>query len=142
MRLWSLHPRYLDSRGLTALWREALLAQKVLQGGTRGYRHHPQLLRFRAHREPLALIATYLSHVAAEAQARGYTFAQGKIAAARTDETVSVTRGQLAYEWAHLLAKLERRDPRRAEALRPLPEPEPHPVFYVIVGEVEPWEKR
>lgn len=46
VRLWSLHPRYLDTAGLTAGWREALLAQKVLTGVTRGYRHHPQLERF------------------------------------------------------------------------------------------------
>jgi hypothetical protein len=46
MRLWSVHPRYLDRQGLTAAWREALLAQKVLTGTTRGYRNHPQLVRF------------------------------------------------------------------------------------------------
>jgi hypothetical protein len=43
---------YLDGRGLVALWREALLAQAVLRGRTRGYRH-PQLARFRS-RENLA----------------------------------------------------------------------------------------
>ncbi len=43
MRLWTLHPKHLDARGLVALWREALLAQKVLRGATRGYKHHPQL---------------------------------------------------------------------------------------------------
>jgi hypothetical protein len=32
MRLWSLHPEYLDANGLVALWREALLAQAFLQG--------------------------------------------------------------------------------------------------------------
>jgi hypothetical protein len=29
-RIWSLHPKYLDARGLVALWREGLLAQAVL----------------------------------------------------------------------------------------------------------------
>ena len=52
MRLWTLHPRYLDARGLVALWREALLAQKVLRGKTRGYRAHPQLQRFREQADP------------------------------------------------------------------------------------------
>jgi hypothetical protein len=33
MRLWTLHPQYLDPRGLVALWRVALLAQQVLLGG-------------------------------------------------------------------------------------------------------------
>jgi len=51
MRLWSLHPAYLDARGLGALWREGLLAQAVLRGKTRGYRSHPQLERWRA-RDP------------------------------------------------------------------------------------------
>ena len=57
MRLWSLHPKYLDARGLVALWREALLAQAVLRGETRGYRHHPQLARF----DDVGAIAQYLS---------------------------------------------------------------------------------
>ena len=47
MRLWSVHPKYLDSKGLVALWREALLAKQVLEGGTKGYRNHPQLDRFK-----------------------------------------------------------------------------------------------
>ncbi len=34
MRLWTLHPKYLDPRGLVALWREALFAQAVLRGWT------------------------------------------------------------------------------------------------------------
>ena len=38
MRLWSIHPKYLGTKGLVALWREALLAQKVLQGNTKGYK--------------------------------------------------------------------------------------------------------
>jgi hypothetical protein len=38
MQLWTLHPKHLDVRGLVALWREALLAQKILCGATRGYR--------------------------------------------------------------------------------------------------------
>ncbi|MEN6399799.1 MAG: pyrimidine dimer DNA glycosylase/endonuclease V, partial [Rectinema sp.] len=29
MRLWTLHPQYLDQKGLTAAWREGLLAKKV-----------------------------------------------------------------------------------------------------------------
>ena len=41
MKLWSIHPKYLDAKGLVALWREALLAQKVLDGKTEGYKNHP-----------------------------------------------------------------------------------------------------
>jgi hypothetical protein len=43
MRLWSLHPQYLDPAGLVAVWREGLLARAVFAGQTTGYKHHPQL---------------------------------------------------------------------------------------------------
>ena len=74
MRLWSLHPRYLDPQGLVALWREALLAQAVLGGKTRGYQHHPQLERFRALVAPRSAVSAYLKAVHAEAVIRGYSF--------------------------------------------------------------------
>jgi hypothetical protein len=74
MRLWTVHPQYLDAQGLVALWREGLLAQKVIAGGTRAYTRHPQLTRFRQHAEPLPLIAAYLCGVADEAARRGYQF--------------------------------------------------------------------
>src|SRR6185436_1522217 len=79
MRLWTVHPRYLDAKGLVAAWREALLAQKILAGGTRGYKHHPQLIRFRSHPRPLPAIATFLLGIAQEAQRRGYRFDTCKI---------------------------------------------------------------
>lgn len=44
MRLWTLHPKYLDPKGLVALWRETLLAQRVLAGRTRGYRFDESLI--------------------------------------------------------------------------------------------------
>src|SRR6185369_17539970 len=106
MRLWSLHPRYLDPQGLVALWREALLARAVLRGQTRGYRSHPQLERFRAHATPRSAISCYLKGVHTEAAARGYSFDDTKIGRARTRIPVFVTAGQVAYEWRHLLQKL------------------------------------
>src|SRR5690349_6543850 len=106
MRLWTLHPRYLDGRGLVALWREALLAQKVLQGGTKGYRAHPQLLRFRGSADPEAAIASYLVVVAEEAARRGYPFEADKIGSRRFPGTIRTNRGQLLYEWRHLQEKL------------------------------------
>jgi hypothetical protein len=140
MRVWTLHPKYLDARGLVALWREALLAQKVLQGTTRGYRHHPQLTRFRAHRDPPAAIAGYLRVVAEEAKGRGYRFDDSKIPPARTGRRIRATRGQLLYEWQHLRNKLRVRDPSRLRALATVTEPEPHDLFRIVPGEVEPWE--
>ena len=79
MSLWSMHPRYLDRTGLVALWRQALLAQQVLAGRTRGYRRHPQLERFRALHCSSAAIGAYLGTIADEAQRRGYRFHRAKI---------------------------------------------------------------
>ena len=79
MRLWTIHPEYLDTRGLVALWRESLLAQKVLANKTKGYRHHPQLERFKKHPEPLAAMGFYLYRILAESRRRGYHFDIDKI---------------------------------------------------------------
>jgi len=109
MRLWTLHPKYLDARGLVALWREALLAQKVLRGATRGYRHHPQLRRFSDLANSPAALATYLAAVQEEAVQRGYKFDVSKIGRRRIRGKMTETRGQLLYEWRHLKRKLKKR---------------------------------
>lgn len=141
MRLWSLHPRYLDARGLVALWREALLAQAVLRGATRGYTRHPQLARFSAQRDPLAAIAAYLVHVKAEASKRGYAFDADKIGTHRQRTLIPVTRGQLDYEWQHLRSKLASRAPNVLASVIDIRRPRTHPCFRVVAGGVEAWEK-
>ena len=141
MRLWSLHPKYLDSRGLVALWREALLAQAVIAGKTAGYRGHPQLVRFRAQTAPLSFIAQYLRTVHVEAVARGYRFDAGKIARRRTTRCIAVPRGQIDFEWRHLMDKLARRAPERREELLAVTSPLPHPLFNVVTGGIAGWEK-
>ncbi len=141
MRLWSLHPKYLDPQGLVALWREALLARAVLQGRTRGYRRHPQLARFRAHAAPRSAIGAYLAAVWAEASARGYAFDRAKVGARRAVAPMPVTSGQLAYEWRHLLGKLRARSPDRWRMWRRLATPACHPSFRIVRGTVEPWER-
>ena len=142
MRLWTLHPRYLDPKGLVAAWREALLAQKVLSGATRGYRSHPQLLRFRAASDPHAAIVGFLRELAAEAGRRGYKFDAARINRAAAAPQICETRGQLDYEWAHLRRKLKMRTPRIALRLRGIAKPEPHPLFRIVAGGVREWEKR
>ena len=141
MRLWSLHLKHLDRRGLVALWREALLAQAVLQGKTTGYRHHPQLLRFRDQRDPVAAIGAYLSTIHAEAASRGYHFNGRKIAIPRARIRMRVAKGQLAYEYSHLRSKLRRRDPERYRLIEGIRRITPNPLFNVVPGEAEPWEK-
>jgi hypothetical protein len=142
VRLWTLHPRYLDARGLVALWREALLARAVLRGVTKGYRHHPQLQRFRAQASPLAAINCYLKEVAAEADTRGYAFDRRKLGRARAGIALSATQGQLAYEWKHLLRKLRARSPAVHARWSRDRSPQPHPIFEIVPGKVEPWERK
>jgi len=141
MRLWTLHPKYLDSRGLVALWREALLAQKVLRGATRGYRHHPQLRRFSGLANPPAALTTYLAAVQEEAVRRGYNFDVSKIGRRRIHGKITETRGQLLYEWRHLKRKLKTRDVKRYRDLLPVKNPGPHPLFRIVPGKVRDWEK-
>ena len=141
MRLWSLHPKYLDAQGLVALWREALLAQAVLHGETRGYRNHPQLERFRSHATPLSAIASYLHVVRAEAQARGYAFDASRIRLAAAPVGLEVTSGQLDYEWQHLMHKLAARSPELYLRWRGTQAPEPHPLFALRAGPVASWER-
>jgi hypothetical protein len=125
-----------------ALWREALLAQKVLGGTTRGYKHHPQLLRFRSQFDPVAAIAQYLEYVFAEALSRGYNFDRHKIEVRRINVQIPVSRDQLLYEWEHLKKKLHSRDPERYRAYQKVSEPAPHPMFRIVEGEIEDWERR
>ena len=178
MRIWSLHPSLLDRRALVACWRETLLAQKVLRGLTRGYTNHPQLIRFRAHPQPLEAVATYLSGLADEADARGYSFNRALIGAGEDDAgensagkngtsnngtgkncadkaedpyasvaRIPVPLGQLEYELAFLQHKVAGRDPewehRLSERLAARDELAAcaHPLFEVVPGAIEPWEK-
>jgi len=141
VRIWSLHPKYLDARGLVAVWREGLLAQAVLRGRTRGYVRHPQLLRFKEQSLPVGFIAEYLRVVHEEAVRRGYRFAAAKISRSRVHSRLTVTRGQLEFEWNHLMEKLRTRDPKLHARLAILKTPRPHPLFRVVRGSIAPWEK-
>ena len=176
MRIWSLHPSLLDRRALVACWRETLLAQKVLRGLTRGYTNHPQLIRFRAHPQPLEAVAAYLSGLADEADARGYSFNRALIGGGEDDAgensagkngtdkankngadkaenpyasvaLIPVPLGQLEYEFAFLRPKVAGRDPewehRLSERLAARGELAAcaHPLFEVVPGAIEPWEK-
>lgn len=137
MRLWSIHPNYLDAAGLVALWRESLLAQKALKGETRGYQNHPQLKRFKNHPYPQRAIANYLMEVWGEAKRRGYDFDSGKIGGGiGIVDRIPVTQGQLRYEFGLLCEKLKRRDPRRYQELLSVRGIESHPLFEVVEGEV------
>ena len=141
MRLWTLHPRYLDPQGLVALWREALLARAVLRGETRGYRHHPQLDRFRAQAAPVSALNAYLAAVYTEAQSRGYSFDRNKLGPRRVVAPIAATKGQIAHEWRHLMDKLSIRSPALHQQWATVTEPDCHPLFRPCAGTVESWER-
>src|SRR5262249_45195884 len=141
VRLWSLHPRDLDVKGLVACWREGLLARAVLTGQTRGYKNHPQLERFKLQPDPVAALDTFLTAICDEADIRGYRFAREKLGDARVAwGSMTVTEGQLTLEWNHLSEKLSVRDPARRTAMTDR-SPVPHPLFRIVPGTVEPWER-
>lgn len=140
MRIWSLHPQYLDAKGLVALWREALLARHVLEGKTRGYKNHPQLRRFREAEHPVGCIYIYLSAVYHEALNRGYRFDFKKINRDNEPGKLNVTSGQVKYERTHLLKKLRLRDPNKYNELKQIEVLSTNPLFHVIDGEIEDWE--
>ena len=139
MSLWSIHPQYLDVKGLVAVWREGLLAQAVLGGLTRGYTHHPQLIRFKSSR---GAIATYLHSIADEADRRGYSFDRSRIVTPGRAVVLTVTTGQLEYEWSHLKRKLRERSPADYRRVIRERNPLPHPCFTVVPGGIADWERR
>lgn len=143
MRLWSIHPKYLDNKGLVAVWRESLLAKKVLEGKTKGYKNHPQLKRFKDSNSPILLINQYLLFIFNESQNRGYKFDKTKIniLASLKGLKITVTKRQIEYEYHHLLQKLTVRDPKKFEQIKTTEKIDPNPLFEIIEGEIEDWEK-
>lgn len=140
MRIWSLHPSYLDTKGLVALWRETLLAKNVLENKTKGYKNHPQLLRFKNLAEPLSTINSYLSHVYYEALERRYNFNKEKIDWEFNEIKLTVNYGQIKYEFEHLKRKLLVRDNKKFAKISIVKEIMPHPIFQIVDGEIEDWE--
>lgn len=145
VRIWSLHPEQLDRQGLIACWRETLLAQAVLLGRTKGYTRHPQLERFRELPDPAGAVGRYLSFLADDADRRGYRFDRTRIERSDDGASLEVSEGQLAFEWAHLLAKLEQRSPdlatRLSRRVAAGEAPLPHPMMAVVPGPVASWER-
>lgn len=140
MRIWSLHPKHLDAKGLVALWRETLLAKHVLDGKTKGYKNHPQLDRFKKANNPSGCIDQYLAIVFKEAVARGYNFSREKINWDFQEVQLTVTKGQFEYETRHLLNKLKVRDKKKHAEIIQLNKLQPHPIFRIVKGEIEDWE--
>ncbi|HEY1871604.1 MAG TPA: pyrimidine dimer DNA glycosylase/endonuclease V [Chitinophagaceae bacterium] len=142
MRIWSVHPKYLDGKGLVALWRETLLAKNVLENKTKGYKNHPQLIRFKETSDPLSFINKYLEEIYNESQRRNYSFDKTKVRQnLKPISTVFVTNGQMEFEIQHLKRKLKLRDPQKINEIKLVKKFEPHSLFTIIEGEIESWEK-
>jgi hypothetical protein len=138
VRIWSLHPKYLDAKGLVALWRESLLAKQVLEGKTKGYKNHPQLIRFKNSGNAVGCINQYLTSVYENSLERGYNFNKNKVNPDFIPAKLTVTDKQLKYEMEHLLKKLKARDPERFHKLSL--RIDANPLFRIIDGEIEEWE--
>ena len=142
MRLWSIHPCYLDVKGLVAVWREGLLAQKILLGETNGYKNHPQLDRFKKQENPLEWIGAYLYQIYLESKRREYNFNLDKILfPLQPFATITVTDSQIEYEFNHLMKKLQKRNKEvfndNLDAINIFA----NPIFEIVEGEIEYWEK-
>ena len=131
MRLWSIHPKYLDAKGIVAVWREALLAKQVLKGNTKGYTRHPQLRIFKIQKDPTSSINVYLHHIWIEAERRGYSFDRTKIGKNLTKRRMAIGKKELELEFDHLKNKLKKRDLKRYAALLKAKSIKPHPMFIV-----------
>jgi hypothetical protein len=140
MRIWSLHPGYLDTKGLVALWRETLLAKHVLEGKTKGYLNHPQLIRFKRTERPLDAIHLYLKIVYEEALKRQHHFDETKFISVSMPLQLTVTKGQLDYELKHLLTKLQLRDTETYNRIKAIEKVITHPLFLLVEGGIEEWE--
>lgn len=136
MRLWSLHPSLLDATGLVAHWRESLLAKKVLENKTKGYKNHPQLTRFKCCKNPVDAINYYLSEIYKESLRRNYNFDKTKVDWKFTKQKILVTSGQMEYELQHLNKKIK----RTPKHIINLSDKLHHPIFTIIIGDVEEWE--
>ena len=141
MRLWSIHPKYLDTKGLLAVWREALLAKKVLQGNTKGYQEHPQLIRFRNNSSPINAINIYLNEIFKESKKRNFAFDAKKIDPLKKCNRISVSSEQVKYEFKHLLNKLKERDIIKYNQIKWIKRIETNPLFCKRKGKIEDWEK-
>jgi hypothetical protein len=136
MRLWSLHPSLMDTKGLVALWRESLLAKHVLENKTKGYKNHPQLTRFKCCKDPLDAINYYLSEIHKEAVRRNYNFDRTKVDWRFKKQKITVTTGQIQFELEHLKRKITRTPGHTLDRIEKIN----HPIFKIIAGDIEKWE--
>jgi hypothetical protein len=79
--------------------------------------------------------------VHAEAVARDYAFDRSKLGRVGVAQRIRTTEGQLQYEWRWLLEKLRQRSPSVYRKHLAVSNPEAHPLFRIVAGPVEDWER-
>ena len=126
---------------MVALWREALLARKTLRGAIHAYTNRPQLLRFKMCDDPMGAMEYYLNIIFQESQRRGYHFDPSKTRPIVQPHPIPITTGQLEYEFWHLQNKLKVRSPSKYREVLEVDVPCAHPLFYIVQGGIESWEK-
>ncbi len=131
MRVWIIHPKYLDCKGLVALWRETLLARKVLKGKTKGWRNHPQLNKFKTHKNPVVAINTYLLYVWKESEKRCYKFNKRKIEKSFTKNKIKIPKKEVISDFEDLKNKLKKRDTKRYREIVKVKKIEVNPIFII-----------
>lgn len=135
MRIWSIHPAYLDSKRLGAQWREGLLCRYVMNGLTKGYKNHPQFLRFRD-KVKSDFLDTYLYYIWLESKSRGFNYNINLLNDINENNNYCfpVTLSQVQYEIKHLYYKLciKRDVPSDIKI---------HPCFHIVDGPIEWWER-
>lgn len=137
MRLRSIHPKHLDSKGLVALRRESLLAKKVLEWKTKWYKNHPQLNRFKEQKNPISAINLYLQHIYIEAGNRWFSFDKSKFNIISDIEKLTVTKWQIEFEKQHILNKTKNRDIKKYEEIKNSKIIKAHPIFEIIEWDIE-----
>lgn len=148
MRIWSFHPKYLDKQGLSRAINEGIAGNKALRKTGEGYppswEKHSQLERFKTTAIPGIYSQLYLDRL--------FMIKYNSWMLETNQEPffddienpypkLKVTIGQLKYEWQRYLKKISKRSPKLYEELKSIELPEPHPLFNIIDGDVESWEK-
>jgi hypothetical protein len=139
MRIWTVHPRYLDVKGFVALWRETLLGMETLKKHVKCQHYipwykHPQLAPFKAQSDPILYISNYLYLVLEESRRRNYNFDGSKLDAIPYCENlplIKASREVLVHEWLVCLGRYRVRSPKWFEEVKDISplEVDPHPLY-------------
>jgi hypothetical protein len=141
MRIWSIHPKYLDSKELLNLWNETIQAKNEFLTKFSGHFSNKQLERFLDLKNPLEAINSYMSSIYREAVKRDFSVDDSFMDWDFDDSIqIPVTAGQISHEISKLKSRLRERDEKKLQKLNGRTFLELHPIFYSVPGTIEEWE--